>query len=411
MSKLTNRSRIYLKKIKAQMGTFVNNPMFQDSVRQATNYALTPENLRPTPVEETTPENSGLDTLEMLSPALKIGMGIRGLVNSGREKRWQEVYKKESEKDLNERRDAMRANSFYMTPYTVGKSDDLTLKKGGQVYQQGGTTPMDAFMNFYNQQEQSKKQVLQTLEEGYSDKNENLKSKWRAGKAEAWGSIGEGATFAIDAAKQAAGMMMQEGGELEGIPESEDLYSENFVSPYEVKEQVENELKTESPGENMQGNTSLMSWLFEEEPLQTYTVSDIYDAKYSKPAGGEMPISPVGGSIAVSHSNPGNIKYGQFAQKYGASPGRAAKDGGIFAVFPTVEAGLQAQKDLLVSKNYANLTVADAMKRWSNSGYGADLYPEVANKKMKDLTPQELTTLVRKQIQREDGNMYKKLFK
>ena len=622
MSKLTNRSRIYLKKIKAQMGTFVNNPMFQDSVRQATNYALTPENLRPAPVEETTPESSGLDKLEMLSPALKIGMGIKGLVESGRDRRYQKFHEKEYEKDLMERKNQMKSNSFYMTPYTAGRTSDLTMKQGGQVYQQGGTTPMDAFMNFYNTQEQSKKQVLQTLEEGYSDKNEALEAKWRDDRANSWKSIGEGATFAIDAAKQAAGMMMQEGGnvkpniqklgkiefdsntainqngvltvtdtktkkdfnvvrnpdgtygwfnpkkdkipsqvdyskkfykdfinskqyykinrvtseaeleadlikkdpnftkkpadiqemyregmewdkarefeqwkkseldvianadvriqkspeggsysrnkdsvifidptakeerkydrqdiithelshnksrdsrsksnpagnihtphfrgpydlstgfddymnknkvetyhdnpneykadvnalrfrlmregiydpinqdfnkdhlnkiksnsklskdpiiqrflrlskdddaaikamnditqiddenkyyaqeggELEGIPESEDLYSENFVSPYEVKEQVENELKTESPGENMQGNTSLMSWLFEETPLETYTVSDIYDAKYSKPAGGEMPISPVLNTLSQLGLKPSSVNTGE----------------------------------------------------------------------------------------------------
>jgi hypothetical protein len=117
-------------------------------------------------------------------------------------------------------------------------------------------------------------------------------------------------------------MMMQEGGELEGIPESEDLYSENFVSPYKVKEQVENELKTESPGENMQGNSTLMSWLFEEEPLQTYTVSDIYDAKYSKPAdssNSNIPVKPLVdqfsslginvGSINTGTHNPGSKHY------------------------------------------------------------------------------------------------------
>jgi len=304
------------------MGTFVNNPMFQDSVRQATNYALTPENLRPAPVEETTPESSGLDKLEMLSPALKIGMGIKGLVESGRDRRYQKFHEKEYEKDLMERKNQMKSNSFYMTPYTAGRTSDLTMKQGGQVYQQGGTTPMDAFMNFYNTQEQSKKQVLQTLEEGYSDKNEALEAKWRGDRANSWKSIGEGATFAIDAAKQAAGMMMQEGGELEGIPESEDLYSENFVSPYKVKEQVENELKTESPGENMQGNSTLMSWLFEEEPLQTYTVSDIYDAKYSKPAdssNSNIPVKPLVdqfsslginvGSINTGTHNPGSKHY------------------------------------------------------------------------------------------------------
>jgi hypothetical protein len=332
MSKLTNRSRIYLKKIKAQYGQFVDdsninidpNAVLQPNYQSAYNKVLgsNEQSFSIQPSENQAQENPGLDKLEMLSPALKIGMGIKGLVESGRDRRYQKFHEKEYEKDLMERKNQMKSNSFYMTPYVAGKTSDLTMKQGGQVYQQGGTTPMDAFMNFYNQQEQSKKQVLQTLEEGYSDKNEALEAKWRDDRANSWKSIGEGATFAIDAAKQAAGMMMQEGGELEGIPESEDLYSENFVSPYKVKEQVENELKTESPGENMQGNSTLMSWLFEEEPLQTYTVSDIYDAKYSKPAdssNSNIPVKPLVdqfsslginvGSINTGTHNPGSKHY------------------------------------------------------------------------------------------------------
>lgn len=332
MSKLTNRSRIYLKKIKAQYGQFVDdsninidpNAVLQPNYQSAYNKVLgsNEQSFSIQPSENQAQENPGLDKLEMLSPALKIGMGIKGLVESGRDRRYQKFHEKEYEKDLMERKNQMKSNSFYMTPYAANRTSDLTMKKGGQVYQQGGTTPMDAFMNFYNQQEQSKKQVLQTLEEGYSDKNEALEAKWRDDRANSWKSIGEGATFAIDAAKQAAGMMMQEGGELEGIPESEDLYSENFVSPYKVKEQVENELKTESPGENMQGNSTLMSWLFEEEPLQTYTVSDIYDAKYSKPAdssNSNIPVKPLVdqfsslginvGSINTGTHNPGSKHY------------------------------------------------------------------------------------------------------
>src|SRR5574343_421082 len=74
---------------------------------------------------------------------------------------------------------------------------------------------------------------------------------------------------------------------------------------------------------------------------------------------------PKGGSIAVSHNNPGNIKFGDFAKKYGAIEGRRATDGGVFANFPSIEAGLEAKKDLLLGNSYRNLTVDQAMKRWS----------------------------------------------
>jgi hypothetical protein len=124
----------------------------------------------------------------------------------------------------------------------------------------------------------------------------------------------------------------------------------------------------------------------------------------------QMSTAPKGGSIAVTHNNPGNIKFGQFAQEFGATPGRQATDGGIFAVFPDVETGLAAQRRLLLSRNYKNLTVNQAMKRWSNSGYGGELYPSVSNKKMSELTEAELIELQRRQIKREDGNMYRAIY-
>ncbi len=122
------------------------------------------------------------------------------------------------------------------------------------------------------------------------------------------------------------------------------------------------------------------------------------------------PTVPKGGSIAVTHNNPGNIKMGNFASGYGATPGRQALDGGVFAMFPSVEAGLDAQRALLKGKNYLPLTVDQAMKRWSNSGYGGEIYPEIGNKRMSELSDAELRELQRRQIKREDGNMYKQIY-
>lgn len=121
---------------------------------------------------------------------------------------------------------------------------------------------------------------------------------------------------------------------------------------------------------------------------------------------------PRGGTIAVSHNNPGNIKFGKFASKYGARVGRFSteRDGSRFAVFPDVETGLKAQRDLLVSKNYRGLTVDQAMRRWSNNGYGGEIYPEVSMRTMGELTDSELRELQKRQIKREDVNMFKQLF-
>lgn len=142
-----------------------------------------------------------------------------------------------------------------------------------------------------------------------------------------------------------------------------------------------------------------------QEPIES---SSAPRPRFSQPTPGVN--APKGGSIAVSHNNPGNIKFGSFASGFGAVPGRKATDGGVFAMFPDVETGLSAQRRLLVGKNYRNLTVADAMKRWSNNGYGGELYPAVANKTMGQLTEAELVELQKRQIKREDGNMFRMIY-
>lgn len=69
-----------------------------------------------------------------------------------------------------------------------------------------------------------------------------------------------------------------------------------------------------------------------------------------------------GGDRNWRNNNPGNIEYGPFAIKYGAigSDGR-------FAIFPSEEQGRAAQDALLKSKNYANLSLQDAIKRYAPS--------------------------------------------
>lgn len=117
-----------------------------------------------------------------------------------------------------------------------------------------------------------------------------------------------------------------------------------------------------------------------------------------------------GKTAAERNNNPFNIKFGKFASKYGATKeNRNALDGGSFATFPTVDAGLEAAKDLLLGNGYRNLTVDAAMKRWSNKGYGGNIYPEIANKRIGELSPIELDALQKKQIVQEDRNYAKKL--
>lgn len=478
MSNLTNRSKLFLKKKKAQYGDFIRDSVSyidQDVFQQKPMYSQQKE------------ESSLIDSLPLISSVGQIVGGIAGIFEGNKKRRIQQIFDNASQEDLKQRREQSRANNFYLTPYATTRTDNLTAKRGMKVpiYQNGGQ--MDLFMDFYNQQEQASKDLLNQLKNTYKDKNERLLNDAGQTKNNAFNNILGGAMGVATSLFQGGGLlpessqvqilprefststisgnlksqefkfspdsnvnrgvpvipnaqaaavtvaaqtpdyltdfrflgkgsnkikskpryrMKQEGGEID----TESLYSEDFQSPNQdqgfSEQEIQNFLSSTVPGEEMQKNSNLLSWLFEEEPLDTYTTNDIYHSTYGQDTSVNIPK----GDIATTHSNPGNIKYGKFAQKYGAQPGRAATDGGIFAVFPSVEAGLQAQKDLLTSGSYANLTVGDAMKRWSNSGYGADLYPQIANKKMKDLTSQELNELILRQTKRESPTIYKKIY-
>lgn len=111
-------------------------------------------------------------------------------------------------------------------------------------------------------------------------------------------------------------------------------------------------------------------------------------------------------SMAVRMNNPGNIKYGEFAKKYGAVKGDPATDGGFFAKFPDTNTGLNALKGLLRTKNYKDLPVDAAIKRWTNNaGYAVD-YKDIANKKISELAPQEFDKLVNTITFGEDSKYY-----
>ncbi len=111
-------------------------------------------------------------------------------------------------------------------------------------------------------------------------------------------------------------------------------------------------------------------------------------------------------SMAVRMNNPGNIKFGEFAKKYGAVKGDPATDGGYFAKFPDVNQGLTALKGLLKTKNYKDLSVDAAIKRWTNNaGYAVD-YKAIANKKISELGDQEFDKLVNTITFGEDSKYY-----
>lgn len=157
------------------------------------------------------------------------------------------------------------------------------------------------------------------------------------------------------------------------------------------------------------------SYLIREKPEVKGNLATPNFNPYSRipePKSGKIsnPSSTRGLSAAERNNNPFNIKYGNFAAKYGATKeNRNALDGGSFATFDSPETGLKAGRDLLLGKGYRNLSVDGAMKRWSNSGYGGNIYPEIANKRIGDLSEVELKALQRKQLVQEDRNYAKKL--
>lgn len=138
-----------------------------------------------------------------------------------------------------------------------------------------------------------------------------------------------------------------------------------------------------------------------------------------------------GMNIPDSHNNPGNIVYNkELAEKYGGVPGQKDAKGNIVTMYPTVQHGMMAMKDLLGNENYSGLDLNSAMQRYSGQteadpshGYGADvldiLTPQditnfgvdveaMKGKKMSDLTPDEQDALVTAMTRREGFGASKK---
>lgn len=104
------------------------------------------------------------------------------------------------------------------------------------------------------------------------------------------------------------------------------------------------------------------------------------------------------------NNNPLNIKISKTTSQYpgvaGVDP-KPASDGGKFLVFNSPEAGFDAAKKLITSGGYSNLSVDQALRRWSGSGYGAEIVPHLANKKINNLNQQELDSLIKTMAHRE----------
>lgn len=110
------------------------------------------------------------------------------------------------------------------------------------------------------------------------------------------------------------------------------------------------------------------------------------------------------GNRPQRNNNPLNIKASEVTLEYPGVVGAdtsPATDGGQFLVFESPEAGFDAAKRLITNPNYQNLSVEQALRRWSNRDYGAEIIPELARKSIDSLSDEELDTLVRAMAERE----------
>jgi hypothetical protein len=80
------------------------------------------------------------------------------------------------------------------------------------------------------------------------------------------------------------------------------------------------------------------------------------------------------GSRAQRNNNPGNINWGEFASKHGATGPETLKNGGAgrFAHFPDEATGFAAMKSLLQSSGYKGLTIRQCLNRYAPPADGND---------------------------------------
>lgn len=119
--------------------------------------------------------------------------------------------------------------------------------------------------------------------------------------------------------------------------------------------------------------------------------------------------------VALSHNNPLNIHYGDFASKYGATQG--AKDSnGFVGKFPDLNTGIQAGKDLLFGPNYANLSISQARNQWVSGNANtpnastSDIVKNMGgDKKVSDLSSAEKDKLFKLFSKWEGNKAYNKI--
>jgi hypothetical protein len=121
------------------------------------------------------------------------------------------------------------------------------------------------------------------------------------------------------------------------------------------------------------------------------------------------------GQISLTHNNPLNIHHGNFSANYGGKQG--AKDGdGYVSIFPDVNTGIKAAKDLLFGPNYSNFLVSEARNKWvsgnpntPNSSTSHIVKAMGGNKRLNQLTEAEKELLIKEFAKWEGRQAYNKI--
>lgn len=121
------------------------------------------------------------------------------------------------------------------------------------------------------------------------------------------------------------------------------------------------------------------------------------------------------GQISLTHNNPLNIHHGDFAVNYGGKQG--AKDGdGYVSMFPDVNTGIKAAKDLLFGPNYSNFLVSEARNKWvsgnpntPNSSTSHIVKAMGGNKRLNQLSEAEKELLIKEFAKWEGRQAYNKI--
>jgi len=123
------------------------------------------------------------------------------------------------------------------------------------------------------------------------------------------------------------------------------------------------------------GNAELAAWYLEHD--HAIVIPDSVLATLV-PSSYDVVFRPAGPTAANRNNNPLNIKVGGWTAHHvtaghAAVSDTVALDGGRFLRFATPEAGFRAGVLLLSTPLYAPLTVDQALRKWSNHGYGAEV--------------------------------------